>query len=405
MDNRYSKNISLYFAYALFYSLVFDRAIFILYLTDTGFSNAQIGVLQSVLFFSSFALELPTGILGDSIGRKWSIFLGLICMMLHYAGMVMFTSFTAFLWIFFILGAGFAFVSGANKSLLYDSLKECGRENDYLKINSRVNTISAVALGVAMILGGYIKNISWTMVYVSALATTAISAFCVLMMYENREEQLHHKTENETETPKVSSTLTELKQFFSSSHGIKVLWLFVAFGLFESISTPFFIMNQKLLSHFGLTTVEIGMAFAAIQIFSGASYLASTKINAILSYEKIAFITLISSGLLVMSTYAGNLYLSLVIFCYMAVMPEIFFVITETHVQHQIPSRTRASIMSSWSFIQTFFISLSYLLIGKLMDVFGVVNAMSIYGLLAVIPIGIFIYYFRNHHSYNTSHA
>src|SRR3989339_1052102 len=141
MDNRYSKNITLYFAYALFYSLVFDRAIFILYLTDTGFNNAQIGVLQSVLFFSSFALELPTGVLGDSIGRKWSVFCGLICLMLHYAGMVTFSSFPAFVCVFFILGAGFAFVSGANKSLLYDSLKECGREQDYLKINSRVNTI------------------------------------------------------------------------------------------------------------------------------------------------------------------------------------------------------------------------------------------------------------------------
>ena len=399
MGNRYSKNISLYFAYALFYSLVFDRAIFILYLTDTGFSNAQIGVLQSVLFFSSFALELPTGILGDSIGRKWSVFWGLICMMLHYSGMVAFSSFAAFVLIFFLLGAGFAFISGANKSLLYDSLKECGRENEYLRVNSRINTISAVALGVAMVAGGYIKSVSWTLVYASAVVSTGFAAVCVFLMYENREEQLSHASDAETSS--MSSTLTELKQFFSSSLGVKLLWLFVAFGLFEAISTPFFIMNQKLLSHYNLTAAEIGMAFAAIQIFSGVSYLASTKINDLLSYEKISFIALISSGLLVMTTYAGNLYLSLAVFCYIAVVPEIFFVITETHVQHQIPSRTRASIMSSWSFIQTFFISVSYILIGKLMDVLGVVNAMSLYGLLAVIPIGMFIYYFRNHHSYN----
>ena len=397
MDTRYAKNIRLYFAYALLSSLVFDRAIFLVYLTDKGFTNAQIGILQAVLFFTSFALEIPTGIIGDSLGRKWSVIAGLFLLILHCAGMMACNSFAAFIALFFALGASFACISGADKSLLYDSLKECGREKDYLKVTSRVSTIGSFAMGCAMILGGFMKAVSWQFVYAATLCSALAAALCMFMMLEDRKASA--PPEHGISFTALAATTRKLKLFFSLAAGKKLLWLFIAFSLFEAITTPFFIMNQKLLAHFNFSTAKIGMAFASIQFISGFSYLASVRIKAAFSYQKIALLTVLSTGLAILATHADTLYLSLLVFGYIAVVPEIFFVITEEHVQQQIPSRTRACVMSSWSFIQSFFISVSYLVIGQLMDTLGVVNALSIYGVLTLLPIALFIHYFRTQNS------
>ena len=67
--NKTKKNLWKYSLYTFFVSLSFSRAIFMLFLKDLGFTTAQMGLLESILFVATFVMEIPTGILGDRIGR------------------------------------------------------------------------------------------------------------------------------------------------------------------------------------------------------------------------------------------------------------------------------------------------------------------------------------------------
>ena len=99
-----------------------------IFLQGRGLTLFEVNALDSIVLLAVFLAEVPTGILADRLGRKWSVVVGLL---LHALGefLVMFGhSFPAFAVMCLIIGTGFAFESGAWESLIYDTLPEEDRE-------------------------------------------------------------------------------------------------------------------------------------------------------------------------------------------------------------------------------------------------------------------------------------
>ena len=69
----------------------FDRALWIIYLISNGYSLVTIGILQSLLNFSMFVTEIPTGIFSDRYGRKKSLIIGRIFIILYYVTILFFS--------------------------------------------------------------------------------------------------------------------------------------------------------------------------------------------------------------------------------------------------------------------------------------------------------------------------
>ena len=64
-------------AVTFFANLYFYNHIGTLYLQTRGLTLGQIGSLGSILIVSSLLAEVPTGILADKIGCKWSVVIAL----------------------------------------------------------------------------------------------------------------------------------------------------------------------------------------------------------------------------------------------------------------------------------------------------------------------------------------
>ncbi|MBI3535042.1 MAG: MFS transporter [Deltaproteobacteria bacterium] len=163
--NRY--NLLLFYLYQFFSKASFQRGIFILYLTELGFSGAQIGTLQALLFWSNLLSEVPTGIFGDRYGRKLSVITGLALFAVNGIGQVLFGGFLPFLVIYALQGIAFAFCSGSDEAMIYDYLKSIGAESKYIKVQSRLRAIGSLSLGTAMCVGGVLQGYSWKAVYCS----------------------------------------------------------------------------------------------------------------------------------------------------------------------------------------------------------------------------------------------
>ena len=70
----------------------------------------------------------------------------------------------------FILSAwGYNLNSGSEEALVYDTLKTLNKEDEYLRINGRLNLIIEVSKGLAVFIGGLLSQIDFAISYVVAI--------------------------------------------------------------------------------------------------------------------------------------------------------------------------------------------------------------------------------------------
>lgn len=148
----------------------FDRAIFTIFLNEQGVSFSQIGMLQAVLWLSTFVAEIPMGFVGDRIGRKPLVMAGRAAIvgysLLLATGGEPWTFFVAFS----LFGLGEAAISGVDVSLLYEGARREGHEGDFSRIAGRFSGTASASLSFAMLAGGFLQLISWQAVFLSAAA-------------------------------------------------------------------------------------------------------------------------------------------------------------------------------------------------------------------------------------------
>ena len=127
---------------------------------ENGLSMTRILVLQSVFSIAVFVFEIPSGYFADAAGRKISVVFGLICSALGFIAYTVSYSFWGFLTGELIMGLGASFISGADSALLYDSLLQLGRQEEYKKIEGRLSAWGSISEGSASILGGLLAAVS-----------------------------------------------------------------------------------------------------------------------------------------------------------------------------------------------------------------------------------------------------
>lgn len=131
-------NIFLYRLYVIFNEPLFWGPILIVSLQKlAGMSLPGIFYMESAVLIICVLLDIPFGALADIIGRKKTIIIGRLFLFLSVC-MFAFMSSPLHAWTANILWAiGYTLQSGADTSFLYDTLKECGRESEYKKIEGK----------------------------------------------------------------------------------------------------------------------------------------------------------------------------------------------------------------------------------------------------------------------------
>lgn len=145
-----SRNARLYSWYVTFRDPIFWGPVLILSLMRLGkMELSDIYIMEGIVLIGFMVLEIPSGALADLIGRKKTIVVGAL---FQLASKIWFACITSPIdvWcanILWMIGA--SLTSGADSALLYDSLKEDGRESEYRKIEGRAmgNWLFLVAVG------------------------------------------------------------------------------------------------------------------------------------------------------------------------------------------------------------------------------------------------------------------
>ncbi|MGH7927054.1 MAG: MFS transporter [Candidatus Binatia bacterium] len=147
-------------AHALRAALFPIPVITIFWQEQIGMSLADIMILQAIFAVAIVALEFPSGYIADRLGYRLSLCLGAVFWVVGWTLYAVGTTFGAMVIAEVVLGAGFAFTSGADSALLYVSLKASDSVSQYTRWEGRVRAAAQVSEAVSSGLGGWLYSLS-----------------------------------------------------------------------------------------------------------------------------------------------------------------------------------------------------------------------------------------------------
>lgn len=162
-------------------NLLFWQATWFLFLQGR-LSASEAVLLYAVYDIGTTLFEVPSGYMSDRIGRRVTLIAAALA---GVASMVCFAlgdSFAAFAAAQILLGASFAFASGTDSSLLYESLVAEGRAEEIEAFELRLWRFTFAALMVSAVTGGLMARVLPVLPFVvSGIALVAMLVLALLL--------------------------------------------------------------------------------------------------------------------------------------------------------------------------------------------------------------------------------
>jgi MFS family permease len=155
-----------YLALTLFTTLAasFIWGVNTLFLLDAGLSNAEAFAANAFFSVGQVLFEVPTGVVADTRGRRFSFLLGaatlLLSTLLYLLMWNMEASFWGWALASILLGLGFTFFSGATEAWLVDALAATGYRDDLETVFGRAQVVGGVAMLAGSVMGGVIAQLT-----------------------------------------------------------------------------------------------------------------------------------------------------------------------------------------------------------------------------------------------------
>lgn len=329
------------------FSFSFIGAIYILFFQYLGYSFADIGIFEAITAVAIIIFDLPTGVLADIIGRKWTVFFANI-FMLTMALILGFSSGGVIILILAGLfnGLEYAFKSGAKSALLYDTLKALKRKKDYLKVSGRINAYATVASVIGLLLGAYLFTINPRLPYYIWAVCIGLSLIFIASIYEPAEHR------GKLNLKKNMNDMKKSVQFIFNKK--KLLWL-VLFFLFADVFAESYwdVYSQGHITGAGFPIAALGVLFA---VFAGATAIVSYYADIIekkLGEKKSLYVLIIIQTIILLFIAYVNSIAALVFALICFKMTREYGLLLSSHYENKhIPSRQRASILSAGSFLR-----------------------------------------------------
>ena len=167
-----------------FSGLRITDAVWVALLAARGFSLWEIGFAEGVFHIVSLLCEVPSGMAADLLGRKKTLVAGGVCITCSNLLMA-FAPNLFFVCLSMGLGAlANAMFSGTTSALTYDSLKQCGRTDDYLKVSANCSQIFTLASAVGSLASALERFLRFSGFYLLSAALEAVGTAASALLAE-----------------------------------------------------------------------------------------------------------------------------------------------------------------------------------------------------------------------------
>ena len=338
MLNNPHPNILKYYLVHVLFGVTLITPITILYYLSFGLSFFAIASLESFFLITTIILEIPTGALADTMGRKYAAAIGMSLVALALVIIGISNTFTQFAIAQIIFGIGAAMRSGADTSLIYDSLKEANLTEKYAKIEGTSFALFSLAAAITAPIGAYLFIYHHRAPFLIEAFFMLCTALIFILMVE----------------PQQRDTSTDKKYWKTLIRGIKVpfhdpviRWYFILF-FFISSTIGFFsiIILQPLILFKGISIMHIGYVFSALSLFGAISAVYADKLDSIIQERLSLFIIIFVPAISLLMMGINNVIIFIIFLLLFKGTRGFSYPILKKYIQQRLSSDTRTTVLS-----------------------------------------------------------
>ena len=382
--NDLKKNVYKNYIFTFINNFNVTSGIWMLFLASRGLSLFEIGIMESIFHITSFTMEIPTGMVADLYGRKFSRLLGRLVTIISFLIMLFSHTTLLFALSFMLQAIGYNLESGAGEALVYDSMKEINQEDDYIKVKGKTEVFFQMASVFSLLLGGYLGTIDYRYVYITAIAFSSIAFLEALTFTEPTIGKVEHL---------ASPLLTFKKQLKDSFNALKmdkrIVFLIISAEIFATFVTTEFFYIQNLLKSQGQTEFQIGLLLSASSLAAAAVAANTYKLEIKFTFKKLLIIL---SAVGIIAFWGMTTFLIIPSFILIVLVESILFIVMGNYINKLIRSEQRATLLSLQSMAFSFFMIVIFPIVGKIGDSYTLQTSFVFIALTSTVALSSIIY-------------
>ncbi|MFD1514412.1 MFS transporter [Halomarina rubra] len=263
-----------YYLYKATKGVEFYRPIMYLFFLAQGLSFTEIAILEVIYNLTTLLGEIPTGYIGDRIGRRQSLLVGTTLITVTLVGIGFADSFLPLAGLYVLWSMGYNFRSGSEDAWLYDTLSDEDSTDNFAHIRGRGEAVSmAVGVGAA-VLGGYLGSIDLSYPWFVAAGVTGMGIIVLLTLDE--PESFEQEESDELSLRQTVGIVSDVL-----GHPTLRAFLLYYYVLYAAVSYLVFIFFQPV---FQTVVLDFGVSQSLVESLLGWFYAAYSLVGALLSY-------------------------------------------------------------------------------------------------------------------------
>jgi MFS family permease len=333
------RNIALYPWFKFVQQLLFWQATWFLYF-EGRLSAAEAILLYVVADVATTVLEVPSGYMSDRLGRRKTLLVAAIFYLGGTLLLVVGQGFTQFAMGNVLVGASWAFASGTDTSLLFESLKAEGREAEVEAMELRAWRFSYAGLASSAVLGGAMMQLGEALPYVATAGAAVVLFGMTLLLQEPPPAPRPAHREN-------------LQAILASLRNPTLLWLFgLALGAYVFSHIPFvfgqpFIRQALTTAGFAAETPLVsGTVTSVMMLLSMAVSLVAPSLREALGLPGLLLLAFGMQVGLTVALALSNSPLVIALLVLRMVPDSLSYAFMQARIQPLLPSSVRATYLS-----------------------------------------------------------
>lgn len=385
-------------AYGFLKNLRFFEPFIVLIFLSYGLSYLQIGILYSIRDITTYILEIPTGVLADSFGRRRAMIMAFLSYIMSFLLLYLFKDFWILVAAMILFANGEAFRSGTHKALILEYLKiksisqlkvaYYGLTRSASQLGSALNAL--IAAGLVFYSGGY------KLIFLASIFPYVLD-LVNLATYPGELDGRITPVRGKAIWERVKTTLVGFFEIFRDEYKLRTLLNSASYSAVFKATKDYlqpvlaaWALSMTLLSALSQDrreAVVIGLVYFGIYLLTSLASRRAYQFSSLFSSPRAAVNIsylggiglLLVSGLMTSLNWQG---LAVLCFIGMFLVNNLRRPINVGVISDQISSQIMASGLSAESLMKTILSAVFAPLLGYLVDTFSLGSGISLLGLL-----------------------
>ncbi len=363
-----SRNIPIMYISTIIGGLLFFLPVLALYFEKSLFTATNVAIIYAVEAFSIVLFEVPTGAIADLFGRRKTIILDHVITLFSLIFLCIGGNMIMFILYAILSAFARSLSSGTDSAMIYDSLKDEGKEKHYKKVIGIYGALWPLGASIGSIVGGYLAKSSLQLTVLASFIPVMIALVFTFFLQEPNYEKEEHRdiVKHIINTSKI---IAHNKQLI-----IIIIAMFIMMSLGETIhlmSPIFFKFKNIPIMYFGYI-VALTFGFSSLGFYF--SYDVSEKIG---NKRTLILVSILSP----VCNFIYTLIMGIP-FVFFWTIPSIFFGLKNPILNHllnlEVSSKKRATVLSINSFMGQLGVAIVAPIFGYYADLYTIQSAIQL---------------------------